>query len=348
MTKFKVGDRVRSTRLPYGGHNPPPPIGAIGTMCKGGYVQFDGNPGPFPNRKTWAIGEDGLEAVEPEPRFKIGDHVRTNYGREGTIVPKPADRTGLFPYYVKLPSDIVGFRESELSLVRPEPKFKAGDRVRVTHSHILGTVDTGQTITLTTSWYDDTANEWRWHFEGEGEGGWYSFGERVLEALPPEPKFEVGDWVRVESDTYAPQAKRGSIGQIIKNQGGCHYVQVNDCPSGLQKEGAWVWVFDDGELVKVPEPKFKVGDRVVGKTWQRGNNYASPGKVVRVIRHYPSNDHVTVCVRHDNGWGPLEDGTAAYGENQLRLIDTKRERLLARLTDAEAAVAAIRKEIENG
>lgn len=146
---------------------------------------------------------------------------------------------------------------------KPARKFKVGDRVKVVapnnyHYGKLGTIV-------------EPAKLWDWRVTID-DGDTTPYDERELEAVAPEPKFKVGDRVKINAPGITGHGKTGRVTQVATDPGDRYPVRA-------QADGdPFDTPYKESELVKVepeplaswerevmglaPEPKFKVGDTV--------------------------------------------------------------------------------------
>lgn len=209
-------------------------------------------------------------------KFKVGDRVRVvkypdpeckivKVGMVGRISQVAERYPSTFPYRVIL--DGVGdnygqlFTEDELE---PELRFKVGDKVKVIDNGRVGKItEVDPTCPLGMNYlvdYETYEGEWREENEVEAF---------IPVKLDPEAtsKFKVGDRVKVISD-YVNGYYVGHIGTVqnyeaqfgTKHPLGVNLVIFDTLPSNESS------TFPDFQLelvVDEPEPKYKVGDRVI-------------------------------------------------------------------------------------
>lgn len=253
------------------------------------------------NKKLKESKKESVEEVKPVPMFKVGDRVKCithglkPFGLVGTVRYVDDDSK---PYAVEFDRYIDGHEfngtlrdkgieckegcgwwvcEEDLELVKPEPKFKVGDRVEcITHwykTHLIGKIGTIKKLLKGSSYvYTVDFDEYIGGHNGGGTckpGHGSHIREDCLELVKEEPKFKVGDRVKAIKPTSSNMnivGKVGTIAHVIPNWTGyCvefdEYINGHSCGGNAKDGHGWNCDEDTLEPVK-EEPKFKVGDRV--------------------------------------------------------------------------------------
>ena len=196
--KFKVGDRVTLSWSNGAGD-----VAGIHYNGRGDRIYDVTRPsGKLVYAKEW---EMTLVPALNEPKFKVGDRVRTNYlanNSFGTISQVYAKNRKLMPIYSLLLDNgdrLHVAREVELSLVAsPEPKFKVGDRVTVNIPQ-AGIHNEGVIFEVTRGASENELSLYRVRIAGSLLV--YAACESELTLLPAmpvksKPKFKVNDYVQ--------------------------------------------------------------------------------------------------------------------------------------------------------
>ena len=308
--------------------------------------------------------KESVEEVKPEPKFKVGDRVKAIkpkddntliVGKIGTIKALHSDVD--HRYKVEFDEHINGHccggnaksghgwncDEDTLELVKPEPKFKVGDRVRCVRSvdRNINVVDKIGTVVHIIPYegsfkygigFDEEIVAGHSCDERcEVNHGWYCY-ETALE-----PAFKVGDRVEVDGD------KGTIVGFDKDNWPGVAFDNPNvgrhDC-GGLCKWGSGLWCIPRTVKPLKEEPKFKVGDRVKCIGIWCGNR-CIVGKVGTVMSVSKSGVHYGIAfddyVRgHSLGVNndDVEYGHGWYCDESVLVLDEKaelRERVLKSL-----------------
>ena len=308
-----------------------------------GSISGSGKPG-----HCWYCSEHRLELVKKEPKkeeptrkFKVGDRVKcvkVADGNERTLNKIGTVKcvgTSSRPYAVVFDEDVDGHNllmvdinceygrgwwcsEDELELVKEEPKFKVGDRVKCIkdwcgNRKIVNEVGTIVYINWDTVWVGvEFDNDVGGHgglisYNSNKHGHCWNMDISCIELVKEEPKkpehkYKVGDrvkCVKVADRNEKILNKIGTVKHVVTDSR--PYAVVFDADVGghrLVTAGinceyghGWWCSEDELELVKEePEPKFKVGDRVKAIK-PKDDNTLIVGKIGTIKALYSDVDH---------------------------------------------------------
>jgi len=246
------------------------------------------------------------------PKFKVGDSVCTTVGEAGKITGiHKLDGHYRYRYLVLFDNgDHHHVVEPLLQLIKPEPKFRVGDRVRI--EQLVAEGDDAPVGTVVNVYlgsntiYDISINDDpRFGSGHRRKMVWEKYLTKVVE-----PKFKVGDRVLCPDDD--------GIGTVtaVYNEGTYGSACTIQFPSDY---GCYTREYYQSDLKLVEEkPKFRVGDRVVGdfdRTTKIGTitlQYGSGGEwyVVEwddrttnsVSIHDKHSDNIRLATEADREW----------------------------------------------
>jgi uncharacterized protein YodC (DUF2158 family) len=256
--KFKVGDKVRITSLPQGCHYLETLIGEKGVIVTVNsvvynIVELDGvlDLGVYGRKRLWNFKDEHLELLPENPKFKVGDKVRTKsnvtggYSNDTGVVQGCTGNNIITVRMDKTGKPDTFFVTALEKIEDVPPKFKVGDRARVKNTCQVEYLRGKTGIIYATDPNGHASSP----YQVAEATNYHWYADFDLEKIEdsPQPKFKVGDHVRIKEKLVPSRSE--DIGIIDR---------------------------EDGPA----KPKFKVGDFVIVNEPER--NIYGVGEVLKI------------------------------------------------------------------
>lgn len=278
MSKFKVGDRVRTG----GNFLFDPANGTVVSVVEDKYVtvRVDGE-GSY----GWTYYESELTQLHPTLTIQAGKFYKTRDGRKvGPMREQDGYHTDGEWYYasdgeccylgvsgsVKVPKHdlIAEWLDDPVAVAPATATFKVGDRVRLNCEAYVGSLATTGTGTVVGT-AGGCRGDWRVDIDGYGGTLTYFTRELSLIASPTPTTIKVGDWVRTDD---------GDIG-IVLHDDGTEVLQFKVGFVGDDNDEHWDW-FSDLHLTIVPPGTTKAAPEI-----EAANDNYEVGDIVEIVKN---------------------------------------------------------------
>jgi uncharacterized protein YodC (DUF2158 family) len=270
--------------------------------------------------------KDGLKMYEIYGGVWFASRMSESIGKVGIVIKVKQNDLILYTLDIKGVEDIrqYVYSGSMLELVTDEPKFKVGDKVRVKEgliaSKVYGGVNfssymsdsIGKVGTVKKERQDKHHNLILYSLDIEGieDIQEYFYSEEMLELVTDEPKFKVGDKVRVKEGLETPRfyggvffsshmrESVGKVGIVIEVQLDNVILYTLDI-EGFEGLKSYVYSAEMLELV-IDGPKFKVGDKVRVKEGLKVGDGDNLCTVTEEMLQYCGKEFTisTICKKH--------------------------------------------------